>query len=364
MFFFLFFVVVLTGLQVLSPILYKQLIDMSVTAPSPTPEVLHALFSILALITAVKVGSWVSRRTRGIIMVRFQTRVMADLSRTAFEGLLRHSHSFFSDNFAGTLVRRVHKFVNAFESIADTFGFNLFPSVLIIVGSLYVLAQRDMLLAVALLLGMFLYFGFSIVAVTWKQKYEIIRNERDSEATGLIADAIGNATTIKLFSGYSHEFTLFERTNEILRRARVFAWGLHEGIAAVQSGLLYATEIGMLAVALILWQRGVLTIGDFVLIQLYLVAIFDRVMDFENTLKKLFISFADASEMVEILDTPYEIADAPEAQPLWVSSGAIDFKEVTFAFHETRTVLDRLSLSIRSGEKVALVGSSGAGKPE
>src|SRR3989344_5998767 len=208
-FFFLLFVTLLIGLQVTTPILYKRLIDTAIAAEGPSSEVLQALFSILTLVAAVKVGAWISRRTRGLLMVRLQTRVMADMARTAFEALLRHSYSFFSDNFAGTLVRRVNKFVNAFESLADTLGFNLFPSVLIIIGSLYVLAGRNVLLAVTLSIGMLLFFAFSIAAVTWKQKYEVIRNDRDSEATGLIADAVGNATTIKLFSGYGHEFALF-----------------------------------------------------------------------------------------------------------------------------------------------------------
>ncbi len=359
---FLLFVFGLMGLQVLTPLLYKRLIDTAIAADGPTPDVLKVLFSILTTIAMVKGGSWICRRTRGLLMVRIETRVMADLARTAFEALMQHSYRFFSDNFAGTLVRRVNKFVGAFETVADQIGFNILPSLLIIVGSLYVLAQRDVLLSVTLLAGVVLFFTFSIMAGVWKQKYEIIRNERDSEATGLIADAIGNASTIKLFSGYSYEFALFGRINELLRRTRLFTWVLHEGVAAVQSALLYLTEIGMIAVALILWQRGVLTVGDFVLIQLYLVAIFDRIMDFERVLKRLFESFADAAEMVEILDTPYEIKDVHGAKPLVVKQAGITFDNVTFAFNDTRAVLDRFNLAIRPGEKVALVGSSGAGK--
>ena len=361
-FFFLVFVTTLTGLQVLSPILYKQLVDTAVGADGPSPQVLQALFSTLFLIACVKTGTWMSRRVRGAFMARFQTRVMADLAHTAFEGLIRHSFRFFSDNFAGSLVRRVNKFVNAFESIADKCGYNLIPSVLIIVGSLFVLAQRDVVLAVTLLLGMLAFFTFIIGASIWKQKYEIARNERDSEMTGYVADAVGNASTIKLFSGYGHELTLFGRLNEALRRSRILAWGLSEVVGGVQSAILYATEISMLAVALVLWNRGVLTVGDFVLIQLYIVAIFDRIMDFENIIKKIFESFADAAEMIEILDEPYEIQDAPGASALRVKDAAISFDEVIFAFHKTRTVLDKFSLRITAGEKVAFVGSSGAGK--
>ena len=125
---------------------------------------------------------------------------------------------------------------------------------------------------------------------------------------------------------------------------------------------MFSTEISMLAVGIILWQKGILTVGDFVLIQLYLTSIFSRIDEFERVLKRLFESFADAGEMVEILDTPLEINDAPNAKELIVLRGEISFDCVTFAFHETGPVLKDFSLTIAPREKVALVGSSGAGK--
>jgi len=357
------FIAILIGFQVISPILYKELVDTAVSASAPTAEVMSTLFTILGLIVAVKAGSWISRRVRGVlIIVRLETRVMADLAHTAFEELMRHSYRFFSDNFAGTLVRRVNKFVYAFETIVDQIAFNLFPSVLIVAGTLFVLAKRSPALSATLFVGVFVFTLYVVATGVWKQKYEYARNERDSEATGFLADAIGNASTIKLFSGYVHEFSLFRTVIERLRKVRVLAHGLDEGIVAIQSFMLYATEISVVAVALLLWQKSVLTIGDFILIQLYLITIFDRLMDLDRVLHRLFESFADAAEMVVILDKPYEIKDAPGALALVARHGRIDFQDVGFAFHRTRTVLEGFSLSIASKEKVALVGPSGAGK--
>ncbi len=355
-------VVALIGSQTLAPLFYKRLIDTAVAASGPSPEVLHTLLVILASIAAIKSMAWISRRVRGALMVRFESRVMSDLAMMTFDRLMRHSYRFFTDNFAGTLVRRVNKFVAAFETIADQILFQLLPSVLIIAGSLSVLSQRDILLGITLSIGIVFFFGFNIVAGLWKQKYEVIRNERDSEATGRLADAIGNSTTIKLFSGHSFEAALFGKINDLLRKSRVVAWGLHELIGGVQGFIMFSTEISMLAVGIILWQKGILTVGDFVLIQLYLTSIFSRIDEFERVLKRLFESFADAGEMVEILDTPLEINDAPNAKELIVLRGEISFDCVTFAFHETRTVLKDFSLTIAPREKVALVGSSGAGK--
>jgi len=355
-------VTTLIGAQTLAPLFYKRLIDTAIAASGPTEEAVRALLVILTGIAAVKGIAWISRRVRGALMVRFESRVMSDLAMMTFDRLMRHSYRFFADNFAGALVRRVNKFVTSFETIADQVLFQLLPSALTIAGSLYVLSERDPLLGVTLFVNIAFFFGFNIAVGLWKQKYEVIRNDRDSEATGRLADAIGNSTTIKLFSGHSFEVALFGQINNLLRKSRVVAWGLHEFIGGVQGFIMFVTEVGMIAVGIFLWQKGVLTVGDFVLIQLYLTGIFSRIDEFERVLKRLFESFADAGEMVEILDRPLEIKDVPNAKTLAVSRGDISFDRVTFAFHEIRAVLKDFSLAVAPREKVAFVGSSGTGK--
>jgi ABC-type multidrug transport system fused ATPase/permease subunit len=88
----------------------------------------------------------------------------------------------------------------------------------------------------------------------------------------------------------------------------------------------------------------------------------DRLWDLGNALKKLYEAFADATEMVEILNTPHDITDAPNASTLRVAKGAIVFKDVNFSFNESRGILSDFNLEIPSHQKVALVGPSGAGK--
>ncbi|MDP2598200.1 MAG: ATP-binding cassette domain-containing protein, partial [Candidatus Liptonbacteria bacterium] len=110
------------------------------------------------------------------------------------------------------------------------------------------------------------------------------------------------------------------------------------------------------------WQQSVVTLGTFVLIQLYIIGLGSRLWNFSQIIRDFYGSYADAVEMVEIMKLPHEIKDVLGAKVLKVSAGEVVFKDMSFSFNSTREVLKKINLSIRTGEKVALVGPSGAGK--
>jgi hypothetical protein len=130
----------------------------------------------------------------------------------------------------------------------------------------------------------------------------------------------------------------------------------------VQALLMIGIEVLLFLGVIHLWRDGLATVGDFILVQSYVIMAIDRLWDLGNALKKLYEAFADATEMVEILNTPHDITDAPNASTLRVAKGAIVFKDVNFSFNESRGILSDFNLEIPSHQKVALVGPSGAGK--
>lgn len=348
--------------QVIVPLYYKKLVDAVGQAGISIPAIMPQLFLFFFIIAGLRLLTWFFRRVRDFSISRFESRVMTDLSCTSFDYLIRHSYRFFGDNFAGSLVRKVNRLSRSFEDIFDQIQSNLLPVFFTVSGVLWVLFRRDILLGAVLAAGVAVFLVFNIIAARWKQKYDIIRTEKDSEVTGALADAIGNSATIKLFGGYKHEEGLFRKVSAEMERARLFVWNLGGGIDAVQGFIALTIEVAMLYTAIILWRRGILTAGDFVLILAYLINIFDRIGDFGRTLRRLFEGFADASEMVDILNTPHEVRDAAGAKPLVVEKGKIEFQNVTFGFYKTRNVFDNFTLTIEAGEKVAFVGTSGAGK--
>ena len=110
------------------------------------------------------------------------------------------------------------------------------------------------------------------------------------------------------------------------------------------------------------WEIGLTTIGTFVLAQTYIIGVAQQLWQLNKVIRKIYESIADSKEMVEILETPYEIKDAPGAKKLVVNQAEISFDDVCFNFSEEREVIPNLNINITAGQKIALVGASGAGK--
>jgi len=121
-------------------------------------------------------------------------------------------------------------------------------------------------------------------------------------------------------------------------------------------------EAVILYMAVKLWMQGSFTIGDFVFVQAYVLVLLERIWNLGRVMRNVYEAFSDAQEMVDILEKPYDVQDLKTAKNLKVGQAGIKFDEVTFYYNQTRLTLDHFDLTIKPKEKIALVGSSGAGK--
>ena len=356
-----FFNVLVYVFEIVTPLWYKKLFD-TLAGGSALSTAVGLLVSILVTILILKFASWLARRISVYAINHLEPKVMAGLTQTSFDYLLGHSYSFFVNNFSGAFVRRINRLPRAFEQIADNIFFNLLPLVITLAGILIVLFSRYPTLGLAFSIWLVVMVTVQIVVARWKQRYNIAMSEKDSQVTGVLSDAITNDVTIKLFNGDRHERSLVKKVTDELLALRVFTWTFDEIINAIQGAVMISIEFVIFFLAIKLWKLGQVSIGDFALLQAYLITAIDKVWDFGNVLRRMYEAFADATEMVDILNTPHEIKNAPGATKLAVTDGVIEFRNVHFAFHETRQVLHDFSLTVAGGEKIALVGPSGAGK--
>lgn len=352
--------VVGTVVDVVVPIFYKRFFDV-LAAGVALPTAKLALFNIIFIILGLHAIGWVVWRISIFANNYLQPRVMMDLTNSSFEYLHQHSYRFFVNRFAGALVRKVNRFSGAFEGVADKLYWDLLPLALKTIGILGVLFYKNVLLGAAMLAWAIVFMAVNYALTMYKLKYDVKAAEINTRVTARLADTITNQVNIKIFAKFRDELSAFRRLTYEEFRINYFTWNLGGYIESLQAVLTIALEFGIFYLAIGLWSKGILTVGDFVLLQAYVLQMVWRLWDFGRIFRQLYRNLADAEEMTEILMTPHEIKDQPNAKTLAVSKGAVEFDQVRFSYQDGREVVN-VSLAIAPGEKVGFVGPSGAGK--
>jgi len=348
-------------MSVIVPLYFRDFFNVLASGQS-RDIVVTSLISILVTIAILEFTKWAFRRAATFSDVYFTAHVMFDLSNQCFAYLHKNSFSYFENNFVGSLVKRVKWFVNAVDRIADRISWHLLPLVVAISMITYVLFQANFWLGFAVLAWVLGFIAVNWIFTKYKLKYDIAKSRAETATTRVLADTITNNSNVKLFNGYGREMKNFFKVVKKFRKSQMLSWNLGNVMDAIQGFLMISLEIGTFYLAIRLWNKGILTLGDFVLIQTYLIVIFHRTWEFGRVLRDIYENLADAEEMTEILSTPHDILDVHGAKKLEVNSGEIKFSNVTFCYHKTRNVLKNFNLKIQAGEKLGLVGPSGAGK--
>lgn len=355
--------VVGAGIQVavvVAPLFLKNFVDIIAKA-APT-DITSGLTLALWLFAGSTFLAWGLRRVQFLLVAKLESRVMADLSTSSFNYILNHSYHFFISHFVGSLVRRVTRYAKSYEIIIDAILFQIYPVILLAGGITFVLYLRHPMLGVGLAIWLVLFTTLQITLIRKIHAYRLKAAEDDSYVTGVLSDALANQSTAALFSGIRYERTRFAESVDRLRKSTYRAWRSDDNVWAIQGLLIVIVNVSLLFAATVLWKRGLLSVGDFVLIQTYLMTLFERLVQAGRELRHVFSAVAEATEMSEILRIPHEIRDNPSAMPLIVRKGEIIFKDVDFKYFDGHPVLSKFNLHVKGGEKVALVGPSGAGK--
>lgn len=342
--------------------LYLRQIFNALAAHDTSALVVQYILGTVGIIGGIYLLQWIFGRIGAIAQMRIENRAMAQLYRDSFAYLIRHSHNFFASQFSGTLTRRVSKYADAFETIFDTVMTSFLPASVFVVGAAMILFMHNRTLGVALALWTVLFISVQVFLSRLHRPYRLLRADHDSKMVGALADVIGNQNAVTLFSGERFETQRFSGFVGRWSAAQWKAWSFMSAIWGTQGFLMLCINVGLLYGAVIFWQRGELTIGDFVLIQTYLVGAFGLLSAIAYQLRGFYDALADAAEVSKLLTNPHEVLDAPGAAALLVSKGSIAFKNVDFHFHSEQGIFADFNLAIDGGEKVALVGPSGAGK--
>lgn len=314
------------------------------------------------MVYAVLGLQWVVWRIAGFTAIQFQAACKSDLYQKCFKYLHGHSATFFNNNFVGSLVRRINKYDRAYEDITDQLFWNLIPAISLLALILFQLWRTNVKIALLFTGWTIFYLIFTTVFSVKSMKFDLKVNELDSKTTGFVADTITNQSNVKLFASLGFELGSFNKLVVQWKNSLVTAWNVHTIQEAIQSALMIGGDFVIVYTSIKLWSQGALTVGEVVMIQAFMIRVFDRLWEIGRNIRRLYQGFAEANEMTEILLTPHEVLDVKEAKNLTVKSGKIEFQKVFFGYKANQNIFRNFSLSIEPGQKLALVGPSGGGK--
>ncbi|MEI8067734.1 MAG: ABC transporter ATP-binding protein [Candidatus Shapirobacteria bacterium] len=350
-----------TSMNSIIPLYFKNFFNL-LTGNQSRNIIISGLITILITIGILELVKWFFWRIAAFINNFYQSKIMADLSNQCFTYLHKHSFAYFSNNFTGSMVKRSKSFVTGFEVLYDQFFYELLPTFVTVSMITVILARLNLFLGLSMLFGVICFLTINWVFTKYKLKYDIQRSEAETSTTGFLADTITNNTNVKLFNGLKFEVKGFFDLNERLRNLRKFTWNLRAKFDALQSFLMIVLEIGIFYFAVKLWDKNIITVGDFVLIQSYILSVMFLSWDFGKVIRRIYEYLAEAEEMTVILNTPHEIVDVVGASNLDIKAGKIEYRGVSFSYDKGRKIINNLDLVIKAEETVALIGPSGAGK--
>lgn len=354
--------IVLANLSLIAvPILYKHFFDV-LSAGQKSPQIVSDLLLIIIYIAALNGIGWWMYRIATWANNSFQPAVIASLKQRAYNYMIEHSYSFFTNNFTGSLVQKVNRFARAFEVLSDRLIWEILPLFIRAASIIIVVSFINKFISLIIFIWITVFLSFNIFFSRWKLKYDILVAQVDSKTTGYLADTITNQNNVQLFAASKFESQGYKDVTNEQAKITKFAWNLDSIIEAGQSFLGFAIQFLLFYFSIKYWKDGLVTVGVFVMLQVYVINLIDSLWGFTRIVRQAYQSYADAKEMVEIMLLPHEITNIPTAKKLVVPEGQIEFKNLGFSFNKTREVLKDINLLIKPGEKVALIGPSGAGK--
>lgn len=351
--------IVAAGLDIYIPLQFLKLWDVLSTNDFTLIKKAQYVIIVILVLGLIR---WAIRRTIGFINSYFQASVMSGLRKQAFSYMIGHSHSFFANNFGGSLTQKINKYARAFERLMDKLVDDVLPLVIRSVGTIIAIYSLIPKYAYILTVFCIIFLLTSLIFTRYKLKYDVMAAESDTKTTGALADSIGNHSSIQLFAGHDYEKELVGGVIEKQRKATYYNWFLWGILSTIQSLYTTAIEFIIFWIAIGDWKSSLVTLPIVVLVQTYLIRLTDNLWRFTDVVRAFYDGFADAQEMALVLDTPYEIED--DANKIFKNvKGKVEFDNVTYIYDQNNTkVFDDFSLTIPAGQKIAIVGSSGAGK--
>ncbi|HEY0034398.1 MAG TPA: ABC transporter ATP-binding protein/permease, partial [Devosia sp.] len=349
----------------LIPFAYKGIID-SLDASAPNSGVILGLAVPIVLVIAYVLGNVLDagfQQLRDVLFASVGQNAVRKLALRTFHHLHRLSLRFHLARRTGGLSRVIERGTKGIETIVRFTMLNIAPTLVefLITAVIFVWLFGFSYLGV-LVVMIWGYLYFTIKASNWRISIRRDMNQSDTDANGKAIDSLLNFETVKYFANEEMEARRYDQSMAGYERSAVRIWTSLGFLNFGQALIFYAGFLIISIMAINGVMAGTLTLGDFVLLNTFLMQVYRPLNFIGFVYRELRQGLTDIEEMFKLLDQNPEIQDSASAKPLEITGPVIRFDNVTFHYDPDRPILKGVSFEVPAGKTVAIVGPTGAGK--
>ena len=344
-----------------APFLYREAVN-ALTETGNSPFLLGAVGMTVAY-GGARILSRGFEQLRDVVFAAVAQRAFRNLALETFQHIHNLSLRYHISRKTGALSRVIERGVKGLEFLLRFLLFSVGPLVLellIIAGVMFFWFDYLYLTVIILMIAVYIWFTFKVTE--WRVKIRKIMNDQDTDANQKAIDSLLNYETVKYFSAEEREANRYDGAIKQYEKAALTTAYSLAFLNFGQSLIITAGLIIVMVMAALGVQSGYLTVGDFVMVNAYMIQITLPLNFLGTVYREIRQGLVDMGEMFELLEQPVEILDSENASELKITDGHISFENVTFGYNKSRLIVQNVSIEINSRETIAIVGPSGSGK--
>lgn len=344
------------------PYFLKKIINGIQSYQGNPAGIYSAISWVIILLVIFWTVSEITNRSQGVVQLFAFPKFRASIRASVFEYVKSHSHEYFSSHFAGNLAKKLADLPTSCQTIVEIITFQFVTAA---TGSVIILVMMWMtkpFFAVILFIWLCFHLGVTVIFLRYGNHLWEVHSDSVTTLSGKIVDVFTNMASVRLFARGNYESQYLKKyQQDEIKKAHKAMWLVE--ILRVALGLNGLFLIfGMIFLLLYCWAHQWVTLGDFtqVLMQSFWLLGWIWFVSFQMT---VFVrESGTVSDALSLIKKSHDLVDQPNAFPIKITQGRIQFEHVDFAYQRNRPVFQDLNVTIQPGEKVGLVGFSGSGK--